>query len=106
MSLTATPYLVLGAILFTMGAVGLLVRRNALVSAALLTLLTVRGVQVTHGAAQAVDPGDQGRSNIEVLGRALFTDYVFAFEVTSVLLVIAVVGAVVLARRAPKEVVD
>ena len=78
----------------------------ALASAALLTLLTVRGVQVTHGAAQAVDPGDEGRSNIEVLGRALFTDYVFAFEVTSVLLVIAVVGAVVLARRAPKEVVD
>ena len=78
----------------------------ALASAALLTLLTVRGVQVTHGAAQAVDPGDEVRSNIEVLGRALFTDYVFAFEVTSVLLVIAVVGAVVLARRAPKEVVD
>ena len=34
------------------------------------------------------------------LGRALFTDYLFAFEITSVLLVIAVVGAVVLARRA------
>jgi NADH-quinone oxidoreductase subunit J len=72
-------------------------------SAALLTLLTVRGVQVTHGAAVTVDAADRGRSNIEQLGRALFTDYVFAFEVTSVLLVIAVVGAVVLARKAPKE---
>src|SRR5438477_7190337 len=31
MSLSATPYLVLGAVLFTIGAVGLLVRRNVLV---------------------------------------------------------------------------
>ncbi len=29
--LTATPYLVLGALLFTMGAIGLLIRRNPLV---------------------------------------------------------------------------
>jgi NADH-quinone oxidoreductase subunit J len=35
---------------------------------------------------------------VNVLGRSIFTDYVFAFEITSVLLVIAVVGAVVLAR--------
>ena len=38
-------------------------------------------------------------ANIEQLAESLFTDYLFAFEVTSVLLVIAVVGAVVLARR-------
>ena len=41
---------------------------------------------------------DLGEPNVNVLGRAIFTDYVFAFEITSVLLVIAVVGAVVLAR--------
>lgn len=41
---------------------------------------------------------DPAEANIEVLGRAIFTDYLFAFEITSVLLVIAVVGAVVLAR--------
>jgi NADH-quinone oxidoreductase subunit J len=38
--------------------------------------------------------------NVRKLGQALFTDYLFAFEITSVLLVIAVVAAVVLARRA------
>jgi NADH-quinone oxidoreductase subunit J len=38
-------------------------------------------------------------TNIVRLARALFTDYLFAFEVTSVLLVIAVVAAVVLVRR-------
>jgi len=38
--------------------------------------------------------------NVRKLGEALFTTYLFAFEITSVLLVIAVVAAVVLARRA------
>jgi NADH-quinone oxidoreductase subunit J len=41
----------------------------------------------------------RGQGNTERLAEALFTRYVFAFEVTSVLLVIAVVGAVVLVRR-------
>ena len=38
-------------------------------------------------------------SNVEKLGRSLFSTYLLAFEVTSALLVIAVVGAVVLARN-------
>jgi NADH-quinone oxidoreductase subunit J len=47
-------------------------------------------------------------NDIEALGKSLFTDHLYAFEITSVLLVIAVVGAVVLARRAPRtdEVLD
>jgi len=38
-------------------------------------------------------------SSVRALGRALFTDYVFAFEATSILILVAMVGAVVLARR-------
>jgi NADH-quinone oxidoreductase subunit J len=45
------------------------------------------------GPAQAV-PG--GVANI---GRALFTDYLFPFEVTSVLLLVAIVGVMALAKR-------
>jgi NADH-quinone oxidoreductase subunit J len=75
----------------------------AIAGVALLTLLAVRGVQVTTGAHHKVAALDSGPTNIVLLGRALFTDYVFAFEVTSVLLVIAVVGAVVMARRAPED---
>jgi NADH-quinone oxidoreductase subunit J len=41
--------------------------------------------------------------NIRRLARDLFSDHVLAFELTSVLLVIAVVGTVLLARRAPKS---
>jgi len=36
---------------------------------------------------------------VETVGRALFTDYLLAFEVTSVLLLAAVVGAIALAKR-------
>jgi NADH-quinone oxidoreductase subunit J len=44
-------------------------------------------------------PGD----DVTKLGQSIFTRYLFPFEITSVLLVIAVVGAVVLARR-PRRV--
>jgi NADH-quinone oxidoreductase subunit J len=37
--------------------------------------------------------------SVRELGRTLFTDYVFAFEATSILILVAMVGAVLLARR-------
>lgn len=40
-----------------------------------------------------------GQSNVRQLGTSIFTTYLFAFEATAALLIIAVVGAVVLARR-------
>ena len=59
-----------------------------------------RAVTGAKASSGAIDPNE---SNIVTLARSLFTDYVFAFELTSALLVIAVVGAVVLARRGPKD---
>ena len=41
--------------------------------------------------------------NVERVARVLFTDYMWAFEITAVLLVIAIVGAVVLARRSGQK---
>jgi NADH-quinone oxidoreductase subunit J len=38
-------------------------------------------------------------TNTRLLGEALFTDHVFAVELTALLLTVAIVGAVVLARR-------
>ena len=38
-------------------------------------------------------------SSVRSVGRVLFTDYMFAFEATSILILAAMVGAVVLARR-------
>jgi len=37
--------------------------------------------------------------SVAAIGRSLFTDYAFPFEVTSILILVAMVGAVVLARR-------
>jgi NADH-quinone oxidoreductase subunit J len=37
--------------------------------------------------------------SVEAVGRALFTDYLLAFELTSVLLLAAVIGAIALAKK-------
>ena len=44
-------------------------------------------------------PGPVPPTGVESLGRLLFTNYLFPFEVTSVLLLAAVVGVLVLAKR-------
>ena len=44
---------------------------------------------------------DTGEPNVNLLGKAVYTTYLFPFEATAALLIIAVVGAVVLARRPP-----
>ncbi len=42
-------------------------------------------------------------SNVAAVGRLLFTTYMWPFEVTSVLLVITAIGAIVLGKRHPDE---
>jgi NADH-quinone oxidoreductase subunit J len=54
----------------------------------------VTGAHSARGALGTVESG-----NVDTLAKSLFTQFVWAFEMTSVLLVIAVVGSVVLARR-------
>jgi NADH-quinone oxidoreductase subunit J len=50
--------------------------------------------------SRAFDPGAaESVSSVTNIGRVLFTDHAFAFEVTSVLILVAMVGAVVLARK-------
>lgn len=61
-------------------------------------LLLARTTWVS-GAMSTAGPLSGDGSNVEKLARTLFTRHLLAFEATSVLLVIAVVGAVVLARR-------
>jgi NADH-quinone oxidoreductase subunit J len=52
-------------------------------------------------ARRFVTPGTPAADSgsVEVVGRALFTDYLLAFEVTSVLLLAAVIGAIALAMK-------
>ena len=56
--------------------------------------------QWLSGQSSVVGPAHSGTEpNVNRLATALFTRYLLPFEATSVLLVIAVIGAVVLARR-------
>jgi len=59
--------------------------------------------QVSHWTTGAphVSGLDTGQPNVNLLGRSVYTTYLFPFEATAALLIIAVVGAVVLARRPP-----
>jgi NADH-quinone oxidoreductase subunit J len=67
------------------------------IAAGLLAQLAVIVVASGRGgdtAAPAAIPG-----GVDTVGRLLFTDYLLPFEVTSVLLLAAMVGVLVLARR-------
>lgn len=61
-------------------------------------LLLARNAWPT-GQPSVAGPASGTAPNVAKLGESVFTTYLLAFEVTSALLVIAVVGAVVLARR-------
>lgn len=52
-----------------------------------------KGSGINHVTVDAPD------SNVRELARSIFSDNVFAFELTSVLLLVAVVGTVLMARR-------
>ena len=68
----------------------------------LLVVAVARGADVLATRAGGLDTSAEaagGDANIQQLARSVFGDYVVAFELTSVLLVVAVVGTVMLARR-------
>ena len=69
---------------------------------ALLTFAALAGdeevVARGEGIASAVAEND-ANANVRQLATSIFSDHVVAFEATSVLLVVAVVGTVMLARR-------
>ena len=62
-------------------------------------LLMARILEPTGASAARGSASEGELSNVERVATSLFTDFLWPFEITSVLLVIAVVGAVVLARR-------
>ena len=65
-----------------------------------LTFLIVRGGQIFEAAPAREVILIQGRTqNTELVGKALFTEYLLPFEIASVLLLVAMVGAVVLAKK-------
>jgi NADH-quinone oxidoreductase subunit J len=60
----------------------------------------------TTGAPHVAGVAAGKESNVYLLGRSVYTTYLFPFEATAALLIIAVVGAVVLARRPPSSSIE
>jgi NADH-quinone oxidoreductase subunit J len=69
---------------------------------AIVLVVELIGVVVASRRAPIAFPG-QAVSSVAAIGRSLFTEYAFPFEVTSVLILVALVGAIVLARRESGE---
>jgi len=79
------------------GGVGALL----LVEAVVLTVLKSRGL-----SASRTDSGEvtvTGLGNTESLGDVLYSTYLFPFEVASLILLVAMVGAIILAKRDMSE---
>jgi len=65
-----------------------------------LGLFAIIGSQILPNVMGATQPQTmEGYGSPAVIGRALFTDYVFPFEAVSILLLIGIVGSILLAKR-------
>ena len=75
-------------------------RFGAMLAALLIVQLVWALVRVSDVGAAVGARGDVAElSSVRSVGRVLFTDYMFAFEATSILILVAMVGAVLLAAR-------
>lgn len=68
----------------------------AVVTGGALLLVLLCSVKTANQLAPAAD---NGMGSVQSVGKVLFTEYVFPFEITSVLFIAAMVGAVVLAKK-------
>jgi len=81
-----------------------LITGAAILGLLLAVINSVDGITGNPAALRAVDQNSitgETIPNINQLAETVFTTHVFAFEVTGLLLTVAVVGAVVMARRIP-----
>jgi NADH-quinone oxidoreductase subunit J len=67
-------------------------------------LAQLGAILVWGGSGVAADPqtmqnSDLAVNNVERIGMLLYTDYLIPFEVASMLLLVAMVGAIILAKR-------
>ena len=78
----------------------LLMRKGPMRFGALLALILL--VELVWALGKGAESGTfaAGKvTSVGAIGRSLFTEYAFPFEVTSILILVAMVGAVVLARK-------
>ena len=80
-------------------------------AALLLTGATLLRAPAKGGSGWSLGPANETLAgaeagNVESIGRVLYSRYLFPFEITSILLLVAMIGVIVIARgrtRAPEE---
>lgn len=70
---------------------------------AAMLVITVKAVLLVEASADGISKRDMaldpGFGTVEAVGDLLFKEYLFPFELAAVLLLVAIVGAIVLAKR-------
>lgn len=76
-------------------------RRYALllVLVLLIALVAIVATDTLTGQTGLASPEQLGQNNPQLLGELLYSKYIFPFEIVSILLLVAMIGAVILAKR-------
>ena len=75
-----------------------LIKVAAIVTGGLLMLTLLASLR-TFQLPVYVSPTDLGLGTVQKVGKSLFTDYLLPFEISSILFISAMIGAVVLAKK-------
>lgn len=75
----------------------------ALVMGAVMAAEMIVALKSRSGGLAAPQHTDAHYSNIKELGRLLYTDYVYPFEIAAVLLLVAIIAAIALTMRRRKD---
>lgn len=80
-----------------------IIRSALTVGIGLIIFLTVAGPMIAHfdslAPATLAENIKRSEGGVEAIGQVLYTDYVLQFELSSLVLLVGVVGAVMLAKR-------
>ncbi len=72
----------------------------AVTAAGMLLVEIIAGMALPlRNGRHTISPDAEGLGTVEGLGKSLFTQYLFPFEITSLLLLAAMVGVIVLAKK-------
>ena len=74
---------------------------TALAAGLLLELVAILFLRTGPGLPPAMHPSSGSQGTVEAVGTAMFGKFLFPFEITSLLLLVAIVGAVILAKKRP-----
>ena len=75
----------------------------AVLMAAEMALVLTRNNLWAKGDGEVPNVNGQGYSNIKELGRLIYTDYVYPFEIAAIILLVAIVAAIALTLRRRKD---